>query len=1323
MATAQLIFDPQDLVIVQEEFLGRDVKRECKCYCVFNENVTGLAESDFTISTVFLGIQNYMITDPNEMAEIVGFDGENCCYELTIRLPDRIGTPADDGLGNPIYTNDDRGTITIALAQDAVDQTNPAVSETIDYCTNPFYRDQNNDLNIPTRYPTYDYHTTGADYDLSSVPQPVVHPIENMSFDVDRVYFYQRRDVAQTLFACAIGGGAAIQSENINLADANVGTQDDANGYLLNQKIYVKNRENAASFYRYDVAGNEIGQETGGRPPTTLHFEWGNYIFRTHDTQGVYLHDFKGINTSNEYDGGNFLIANSSASPDIIRLPWAAIAAFGENYGNYDTTLTDDNPRNAKYRIQREVVEIEYNNGIGNGEDGNGTRFPAIFSHTATSDRHYFLCLWGPNNGGTTRNSVLVADADLKIIPEECFVATHPIYTDFVNQPGQGILADTSSPFGAFVNGNKLVFVNRPIIGQTFQNPNPRTYVANHYYAYEYDLDKVKKPVVREQIYPQFFREGDTINLTDYCPGGETFLWDVGYDLPSFLSRSGNTITIGTVTEETLAQVKVKGINKIGSTDNDAFIIPIVIEHDAPPEWLDIQQISMEANTAIDLLDYVENANTVVRRNNRTNPTGSRVMNSRFTIAETGGRAYFTATGDGGSTHVEFDIDLVRQSDASEYSPYFRDYVEIAGINVTEDVLVFPEVSLDTDPIAVNEYRANNADVTLNYRNGFYDSKFPNNFWATNNLAMNGYLEPIKIYVESLVDGVWIRNILFNGLILEPLVDIDEDIITFNCVDRSYALQETLTEGVGIDKYDAPAESDTASFEGVYEVEQSLRPISQDTASGVTGARSLQIRKTRNAPEGIVRGDVAFVDGSTIRTQGGNLDEPPFVNFKTNYHHIHAENAINELAKVGKVYNPDISLVEPTLDDPHIQSLGNVAFNVSKTRIQHTPQDRLYDSTADTVYFLLSNASAYVSDMLVSYDMQTHRYGVVTTFPEGVKTVQLATSDFDTFYILTCGGITLDRSRDPLPRDTVSVISEYDAVLPGSDCKVMRYVVSTDTLTENFVPATNVRKPQVGLHYYAGFENAHTLDHYEGIYPENRSVFRIHNNLLYYRYASGNNFGVASVNASGTTTAVMTETKDAYKNHLNFAFDITPSGDVLMVYATGTETQSTLTAKQLSGGTVTTLHAHTQTLAQLDLLDAEQTDLTVPQGGAYLGCHELFYHDNDLFMSVPIQRVSEYQDDMGDKFLVRSESKSAGAVVYKLDLNDLTVGLQALERYDFVQMSGGRFVWYDSSVHFAESAAPIYKYKMVNKDADNYDAETNENPIPDDFLGWLKRIT
>ena len=160
--------------------------------------------------------------------------------------------------------------------------------------------------------------------------------------------------------------------------------------------------------------------------------------------------------------------------------------------------------------------------------------------------------------------------------------------------------------------------------------------------------------------------------------------------------------------------------------------------------------------------------------------------------------------------------------------------------------------------------------------------------------------------------------------------------------------------------------------------------------------------------------------------------------------------------------------------------------------------------------------------------------------------------------------------------------------------------------------------PQLGIHYYVGFENALYTDEFEGIRPDYRGPFKWHDNNLYYRYAKDGEFGVARVNTGGTMAKMIGQTELGYQNHLNFAFDLNSSGTIYFVYAEGDSETSTLFIKRrTSNGTVTTVLSETRAVGDFNELGFDF--------GAFLGAHEALFHDNNLYILVPIQKA-----DLGD---------------------------------------------------------------------------------------------
>ena len=155
------------------------------------------------------------------------------------------------------------------------------------------------------------------------------------------------------------------------------------------------------------------------------------------------------------------------------------------------------------------------------------------------------------------------------------------------------------------------------------------------------------------------------------------------------------------------------------------------------------------------------------------------------------------------------------------------------------------------------------------------------------------------------------------------------------------------------------------------------------------------------------------------------------------------------------------------------------------------------------------------------------------------------------YYILTSAKIPQDRSARELPRPNDSTVSAYDSVSEGSAIKIYHYNSGIQSPPTVLVDSDDEYPPQLGIHYHVGFENDLYIDEFEGIRPDYRGAFKWYSGNLYYKYAKESEFGVARVNASGTTTQMIDQTTLNHHNHLNFAFDMdTSTGDLYCVYAT-----------------------------------------------------------------------------------------------------------------------------------------------------------------------------
>ena len=943
---------------------------------------------------------------------------------------------------------------------------------------------------------------------------------------------------------------------------------------------------------------------------------------------------------------------------------------------------------------------------------------------------------------------------------------------------------------------------------------NASTNTSSDLYAYQDTLyilnidDEVRTLDIRKYrpltkntkttIYPVFANEGATLPLLQLCPDAKEIVFGVGFDKPDYLSiNADNEIAIASnaVTETQPVLVKLTGINYIDSIDFEFYLI---IEQAANPTVRDITDLAMYASTTFNLFDVVDNATSITFRTGQTQPTGSSISSGIFTIGTVGGTAYFTATNSNGSTNFEIAIDVV-SVDPDNFSDTFRYRTEIAGIDVSGDVKGTPIVSESIDEVRLNVVTANRVNLTLrsDSTNGFkFNGGLADNFWDANSLNADGFQEPVKVYIESLISGSYVRSLLFSGRIHEPAASISEAEVRISAVDISTRLRNTLVSDFGtLTKWDAlKQQSDAVNYEGVNIPESSLLPIQLGTGTAWSDRTKLDISRLPLSSEGPAQSNTGYLTSQDFRTAGGFLASLPILRFKTEHRAEDVRFLIKQAAINKDIYQTQIDIPAIQRDTPFILNRGSVPFSIEDTRITRLPTDWVHDSTNDRLLIPLSNPESHIADVIVQYDLGSDAYRILHTFDKDISVHRIARRTSTDYYILSAKAISQDRSAAALPRAIDSTVFAYDSISEGSEIKILRYNASTDTLTEH-VDEDDSHPPQLGIHYHVGFENDLYVDEFEGIVADYRGSFKFQGSNLYYRYATSSEFGVARVNTSGTTTEMIDQGTLNYQNHLNFAFDVTSGGDIYFVYSEAAdavllyEAQSssvssvattftndlsdislpvririevksvrvfagdvlTMSGTDTDGNTITEdidLSQHIgsgrsftvfTTRAYATLTEFDSTDLdglstgsrlslnAVPisslwikrrtsggvettrftdtkaldaltalddAGGAYLGCHEALFHDDNLYMLCPIGRVDS--DGASPPVYTRSRENAAGMVLYSCDVTASTPSLTVIEKWDFVAHSACNLTIHDGNVHYVEQPIAASKFLPIN---------------------------
>ena len=748
---------------------------------------------------------------------------------------------------------------------------------------------------------------------------------------------------------------------------------------------------------------------------------------------------------------------------------------------------------------------------------------------------------------------------------------------------------------------------------------------------------------------------------------------------------------------------KLLAINANGSAPLTFYLI---VKQTLTPEWLRFQTLCVDASKPLNLLDYVLDAAQVLWKRGFTSPTGVTLEGSVITIADTVTdpiEVELTAWNGNKTADHAFKLVPIRDIEIPIGFKRFKIYIE--GIDVSADLLEVPTLSESLDSVKVDVYTISSSEIVLHNRHGRYNYRIAGNFWETHNLNPYGYLNSIEIYVEvwnGRENPTYTPYLLFQGVIIANIDPLSEVRVRLKASDISYHLRKSdmRSNRLGIRKAAETQAGSTTAIEGVYRLAPEMQPALASDANAQSDRRAITLKDTANPTISAVRDYTGFLTETDVRTEGGLLDEAVLMRYKTPHRTVPAEQALHYLSKTDRAYSVSADIHIPELDEAFFSPRGNVAYNTEPGRTERVPVDWIYDATDKQMYILLSAPDAHIASRLIQVDYETHRSQLLYEFERGRTAWQLASEDFDTFYILTAASTDgIDRSAENAARDTQQIAYAYDSAAPESDTRITRYHKSFDDTTD-FIDDTVSLTPQVGCHYWVGFGNEHYQNTYSGIQPHTRSRFIATDGSLHYRYATDTEFGVAKAPADGTAvTALFTETHDAFFNHLNFAFDIDTTGDVYMASVQGTEGGSTLKIeKYVDGADNEVSFEKTKTLGGLTDIDSE--------GGTFLGVQELVVSSDHFYYLVPVSREGR-----------RYDVCAAGAIYHYYRPRRKH---RLLYHYDFLHWGPCALTRKDGIVYFAETPQHAYKLLPINPDLDTYDTERGYNLL--DTQGSFKCI-
>ena len=330
---------------------------------------------------------------------------------------------------------------------------------------------------------------------------------------------------------------------------------------------------------------------------------------------------------------------------------------------------------------------------------------------------------------------------------------------------------------------------------------------------------------------------------------------------------------------------------------------------------------------------------------------------------------------------------LPKRQDIPDVETHIRHRIVIEGIDVTSRYKK-PNLTFKNalDLVRINKYTTSECTIPLRNDDGYFRNDIPDNFWQANALNPGGFLNRVEMFVEFLIGDAWKSFLFFQGQITALQTPLGAT-ATLRCFSNTSRLTQFALErsGIGIEKiaelYTSDTESKTPVVEGTYIPERGLAPLTAHTTPEAYHHQDhLLLKEVVNNALGI-KDNTGFLSASDLKTQGGLLEDPILLNFKTAYRYRSVRDAFEKLTKIGgnlTSFHPDFEDLPEV--DPHISVRSNIQFNTELGRITRLPSDWIYDPFSKSLYVLLSNPERHIPDQLVEYRLESDTSHILHEF-------------------------------------------------------------------------------------------------------------------------------------------------------------------------------------------------------------------------------------------------------------------------------------------------------------------------------------------------------
>ena len=469
--------------------------------------------------------------------------------------------------------------------------------------------------------------------------------------------------------------------------------------------------------------------------------------------------------------------------------------------------------------------------------------------------------------------------------------------------------------------------------------------------------------------------------------------------------------------------------------------------------------------------------------------------------------------------------------------------VNILGVDVSEDVEYIETLQQRLDVPALTEYAVSDVSLYLMPNQFDYAPEKRFNFFTRNGGQQTGYHAPITI--EAGERGGPLQT-LFSGILVTLTQDVAGQGFQVIATDNSVLLRNHTISDFGLPKNSTLRQlTDATNPRGDWAFSDAVSPVSPGSVSGTLGGVNLV--DTQNfGTEGILSpfNFQLAEEGTRIETERlpDDAEDALNVTYKAPFRGIGIERVIDALLTNAGIPNTPAKLPFMRASTPHWAFLSRPGYETEFAAPGPHPTafgwngyvtDYVRNPANGDIFCLYSHRGTTILPQLLTWTAATDTWSIVYQHGSHAEWWQLATADFEDFFILQTTGIY----EQGVPRR-----GTYNAAEGSTRTSILKLGDGGQTSVSTFV-GSGSRRPQLAVHYWYGFiqgtgklraNNARF-----GFLPDTRTGLHIAENALWYRYANATQFGLARLRTSnGQGETVIVINRDEYANEASFDFTL-----------------------------------------------------------------------------------------------------------------------------------------------------------------------------------------